>query len=130
MGRQFLERPVPMRVDRIIDFEGSSRCGDEGVIRFAGGHLHRVVDHADPDALVAEVIDLAQVPVGRVIRPAVGLDDEGVGILERARIGRPAVEIGRDEHLVSVVRVEQLLREERSGVVLVHAAGWLGRPAT
>jgi len=109
-----------------MGLEGPAGGGDEGVVRLAGSHLHGVVEHADADAPLAEVVELAEVPIGRMPGATVRLNDDSVGVLKGAEVAWPAVVIGGDEDFVSVQGIEEPLREMGTGVVLVHPGGVAG----
>ena len=77
------------------------------------------MDHPDADALFAQVIDLAQVPVSGMARAAVRLHHDRVGVLKSARVIGPAVGVDRGHEFVAVLFFEQPGRQFTAGVVLM-----------
>ena len=117
---QGLELGRPVRVDGPPGLEVTARPLEHVVAWLTLGHLDRVVDADQSDALVHQGIYLGEVSVDRMAAAAVHVQDDRVGVVEGRGVLRPTpVVYGR--HDLGHVGVEPLRQEHATGSVFVGA---------
>ena len=119
---KLLEVGVPVGIDGPVRLEVAAEPVDEAIADVPFGHLDRVMDADEPDALFHQLVFELQVGDRHVPAAAVAIDDDRVRTVEGSRVFWPIVLV--NVHVVLGHRHSQTVGEQQTaGVMLVVPRG-------
>ena len=107
----------PIRIDRPEGLEIAADPALHQVARLARGHLDRIVDARQADALAGQLVELVEMVHHEVTAAAVAVHDHGGRVVQGMRILRPALV---DDRLgLGNIFPDALGQQQAAGMVLV-----------
>ena len=118
---ELLEIGGPDRVDRPMRFKVSPGPIQKPVSRLTLGNLDPIVHANNADTFFMERIDLLEMRNYRMARAAIGVEDNRVGVIQRARVFRPSIAVNNGLHL-RYIFVQRHGQQGAACIVFVRAA--------